>query len=31
MACNVHAGFHEIFPVDEKPIERFEKWEGNSI
>ena len=26
MACNVHAGFHEIFPVDEKPIARFERW-----
>jgi hypothetical protein len=26
MACNVHAGFHEIFPVDEKSIARFEKW-----
>lgn len=26
MACNVHAGFHEIFPVDQKPIDLHEKW-----
>jgi len=26
LACNVHAGFHDIFPVDEKPIVQFEKW-----
>ena len=26
MACNVHAGFHEIFLADPKPIERYEKW-----
>jgi hypothetical protein len=26
IASNVHAGFHEIFPVDEKPIANFEKW-----
>jgi hypothetical protein len=26
MACNVHNGFHEIFLVDRKPIERYEKW-----
>ena len=26
LACNIHAGFHEIFPVDEKPIAQFEKW-----
>lgn len=26
MACNVHTGFHEIFAVDPKPIERYEKW-----
>ena len=26
MACNVHGGFHEIFPVDKKPIDRYEKW-----
>jgi hypothetical protein len=26
VACSVHAGFHEIFPVDQKPIERYEKW-----
>ena len=26
MARNVHAGFHEICPVDQKPIERYEKW-----
>lgn len=26
LACNVHNGFHEIFPVDEKPIKDFEKW-----
>jgi hypothetical protein len=26
LACNVHADFHEIFPVDEKSIANFEKW-----
>lgn len=26
MAYNVHTGFHEIFPADEKPIEHFERW-----
>ena len=26
MAVNVHAGFHEIFPSDNRPIERYEKW-----
>jgi hypothetical protein len=26
LACNVHAGFHEIFLVDEKSIANFEKW-----
>ncbi len=26
MASNVHAGFHEIIPVDQRPIERYEKW-----
>ncbi len=26
MACNVHAGFHEIFPFDPKPIEQYERW-----
>ena len=26
MAYNVHSGFHEIFPVDRKPIERHEEW-----
>jgi hypothetical protein len=26
LACNVHAGFHEIFPVDERPIANFERW-----
>ena len=26
LACNVHAGFHEIFPFDGKPIAQFEKW-----
>jgi len=26
MACNVHSGFHEIFPVDRKPIDRYEEW-----
>lgn len=26
MACNVHIGFHEVFAVDPKPIERYEKW-----
>jgi hypothetical protein len=26
IASNVHAGFHEIFLVDNRPIERYEKW-----
>ena len=26
MASNVHMGFHEIFPVDSKPIARYEAW-----
>lgn len=26
MARNVHAGFHEIIPVDQRPIERFQSW-----
>jgi len=26
LARNVHAGFHEIFSIDEKPIANFERW-----
>jgi len=26
MACNVHAGFHEIFPPAQKSIDLYEKW-----
>lgn len=26
MARSVHADFHEVFPVDPKPIERYEQW-----
>ena len=26
MARNVHAGFHEIFPLDQRPIGRYEQW-----
>jgi len=31
MASNVHAGFHEIFPVDQKPIDRYEKWKPKPV
>jgi hypothetical protein len=26
MARNIHAGFHEIIPIDRRPVESFEKW-----